>query len=104
MLKFPEINHTRYLELYASNVAGIGAFLGNASINIHTSNVTRLTCANFELTSNGTNNGTNSSSSTNSTTVSTSTPKPSSFTGGASEYVASIGAVAASFLAFAFFL
>ncbi|KAI9800630.1 MAG: hypothetical protein M1826_005345 [Phylliscum demangeonii] len=54
--------NVQYLDLYASTKSGIGAFFGNRSIVIHTSNTTRLTCANFALVS-------SSSSSNGSTTA-----------------------------------
>ena len=69
----------RYVDLYASTKQGLGSFLGNRSINIHSSNTTRLTCASFVLTTGGS-NGT----STNSTNTTSSTSPPiASFTGGA---------------------
>ncbi|MCJ1273617.1 hypothetical protein MMC21_001410 [Puttea exsequens] len=82
-----------YLDLYASTEAGLGSFLGNRSINIHTSNTTRLTCANFTLVSSS------SSNSTNTTTVTSPTPSALVFTGGAATRIASFGAVAAGLLA-----
>ncbi|MCJ1396586.1 hypothetical protein MMC18_009477 [Xylographa bjoerkii] len=38
-----------YLDLYLSDQAGASAFFGNRSLVIHSSNTTRLTCANFTL-------------------------------------------------------
>ncbi|MCJ1386637.1 hypothetical protein MMC17_009763 [Xylographa soralifera] len=38
-----------YLDLYISDQAGANAFFGNRSLVIHSSNTTRLTCANFTL-------------------------------------------------------
>ena len=38
-----------YLDLYVSDQAGASAFLGNRSVVIHSSNTTRLTCANSTL-------------------------------------------------------
>ncbi|MCJ1305721.1 hypothetical protein MMC08_008537 [Hypocenomyce scalaris] len=40
---------TTYLELYTTTLDGPGAFFGNRSLVIHSSNTTRLTCANFTL-------------------------------------------------------
>ncbi|MCJ1364634.1 hypothetical protein MMC16_003748 [Acarospora aff. strigata] len=82
-----------YLELFASTQPGLGAFFGNRSIVIHTSNATRLTCANFSLTGgevSGSPSGTGSPSST-------STPPP--FTGGAVVKSLSFGAVFAGLAA-----
>ncbi|KAK4695248.1 hypothetical protein P7C71_g2473, partial [Lecanoromycetidae sp. Uapishka_2] len=83
-----------YLDLYVSTEAGLGSFLGNRSINIHTSNTTRLTCANFTLTSGS---ATNSS---NTTLTSSPTPTAATFTGGAAVQIVSFGAVAAGLVAF----
>jgi len=42
---------TSYVDLYASTNEGLGSFFGNRSIVIHHSvNSSRITCANFELT------------------------------------------------------
>ncbi|KAI9783748.1 MAG: hypothetical protein M1816_001184 [Peltula sp. TS41687] len=38
-----------YVDYYVSTKPGIGAFLGNRSIVVHTSNNSRLACANFSL-------------------------------------------------------
>ena len=74
---------------------GLGSFLGNRSINIHSANTTRLACANFELVS----STCNSSVSGSNTTTTTTTPKP--FLSSANTMVASIGgAVAAGLVAF----
>ncbi|MCJ1226028.1 hypothetical protein MMC12_002677 [Toensbergia leucococca] len=78
---------TTYLELYTSTQAGIGSFFGNRSINIHTSNTTRLTCANFTLVA-----GTPSN-------VTTSSPSPH-YTGAATANFVSAGAVLAGLAAF----
>ena len=83
-----------YLDLYVSTQSGLGSFLGNRSINIHTSNTTRLTCANFTLTSGS------GSNTTVSPPTGASGPKP--FTGGAATRMVSAGAVAAG--VFALFL
>lgn len=74
-----------YVDPYVSSASGVGSFFGNRSIVIHTSNTTRLTCASFVLSSNGTGNATNA-------TV-PSSPSPMPFTGGAANTVASAGAV-----------
>ncbi|KAI9680712.1 MAG: hypothetical protein M1817_004152 [Caeruleum heppii] len=79
-----------YLDLYASVKPGIGAFFGNRSIVFHTSNATRLTCANFVL-SNATSNTTTPSTGTNGS--STTSPPITSYTGAASATVASLSVV-----------
>jgi hypothetical protein len=38
-----------FMDVYAALVPGIGAFFGNRSIVIHSSNSTRLACANFTM-------------------------------------------------------
>jgi hypothetical protein len=81
-----------YLDLYASTKSGIGAFLGNRSINIHTNNATRLTCANFTLTA-GSGSNTTASSPTGVA------PPKTAFTGAAATTLVSLGAVAAGLLA-----
>ena len=81
-----------YLDLYTSTEAGLGAFLGNRSINIHSSNTTRLTCANFTLTS-----GSGSNTTVSSPTGGATPPQP--FTGGAATGFVGMGAVAAGVLA-----
>ncbi|KHJ32458.1 putative cytosolic cu zn superoxide dismutase protein [Erysiphe necator] len=50
-----------YLDEFVSTTMGIGAFLGNRSIVIHSMNKTRLTCANFTMLKTTTNT-TNASS------------------------------------------
>ena len=82
-----------YVDLYASTEAGLGAFLGNRSINVHTSNATRLTCANFTLTS-----GSGSNTTVTSPTGGATPPQP--FTGGAAASFIGTGAVIAGLLAF----
>jgi len=79
-----------YLELYASTQSGLGAFFGNRSIVIHTSNATRLTCANFSLT------GGNA----NSTASPTSSGKGPVYSGGAVAKSLSFGAAFAGLAAF----
>ncbi|MCJ1254310.1 hypothetical protein MMC24_002125 [Lignoscripta atroalba] len=79
---------TTYLDLYTSTESGLGSFFGNRSIVIHTSNATRLNCANFTLVAG---NATGAA------------PQPTitgAFTGGASAQFVSFGAVAAGLLAF----
>jgi hypothetical protein len=53
---------TSYLELYLSTVPGSGYFFGDKSVVIHSSNATRLTCANFTLVSSAVSNGSGSAS------------------------------------------
>jgi len=82
-----------YLDLYASNKMGIGAFLGNVSVNIHSSNTTRLTCANFAQTSGSSSNVTNGTAPTS--------PTPSPFKGDAAMgQIVSFAALAAGVVAF----
>ncbi|KAL9601357.1 MAG: hypothetical protein Q9179_002900 [Wetmoreana sp. 5 TL-2023] len=88
-----------YLDLYLSTVQGPASFFGNRSIVIHTSNTTRLTCANFTLTS-GNSTSANSTSSSGNGTVTGSNPVPSPFTGGAAVTVVSAGAIVAGLAAF----
>lgn len=82
---------TTYLDLYASLKPGIGAFFGNRSIVFHTSNATRLTCANFVQSDATSNTTTTGSTGTNGT--SPVTPPVSAFTGAASATVASLSVV-----------
>lgn len=64
---------TSYQELYLSTTPGSPYFLGDKSLVVHTSNTTRLTCANFVLVQgNGTGTGTGGA-----------TPTPSAFMGAA---------------------
>ncbi|KAI9699127.1 MAG: hypothetical protein M1836_003316 [Candelina mexicana] len=76
-----------YIDKYTSTQSGLGAFFGNRSIVVHTSNTTRLTCANFVCSFP---NGTTPSGSGNSST--TTKPATPTFTGGASAKVLSAGA------------
>ncbi|KAL8745897.1 MAG: hypothetical protein Q9190_002014 [Brigantiaea leucoxantha] len=87
-----------FLDLYLSTAAGPGSFFGNRSIVIHTSNTTRLTCANFTLTSG--NSSSVAPSGTGTGTVTGPTASPSPFTGSAVANVISLGAVAAALAAF----
>ncbi|KAL6718068.1 hypothetical protein ACLMJK_004153 [Lecanora helva] len=80
-----------YVDLYTSTQSGIGAFLGNRSIVVHSSNTTRLTCANFTLTSGAGSNTTVTSPTGGASTV--------PFTGAATTSVVGMGAVAAGVLA-----
>ncbi|KAL8712230.1 MAG: hypothetical protein Q9220_003381 [cf. Caloplaca sp. 1 TL-2023] len=82
-----------FLDLYLSTHKGPASFFGNRSIVIHTSNTTRLTCANFTLTS-----GNSSASNSTNGTVTGSSPVP--FTGGAAATFISAGAVIAGLAAF----
>ena len=84
-----------FLDLYLSTVQGPESFFGNRSIVIHTSNTTRLTCANFTLSSSNTTTG-NSSTNTTSPVSPTLTP----FTGGAATTFVSAGAMLAGLAAF----
>jgi hypothetical protein len=74
-----------YSDLYLSTDPSSAYYFGNKAIVIHSSNATRLTCANFVLVSS---NGT----STNATsTISTSTPTVTPFVGGASKMFSGAG-------------
>ncbi|KAI4214493.1 MAG: hypothetical protein LQ351_002910 [Letrouitia transgressa] len=81
-----------YLDLYLSTAAGPGSFFGNRSVVIHTANKTRLTCANFTLTSGNGSSVAPSGSGTGTVTGPTASPSP--FTGGAAANAFSLGAVA----------
>ncbi|KAI4161172.1 MAG: hypothetical protein L6R39_000132 [Caloplaca ligustica] len=87
-----------YLDLYLSTAQGPASFFGNRSIVVHTSNTTRLTCANFTLTS-GNSTGSNGTSSSGNGTVTGSQPVPSPFTGGAAATFVSAGAIIAGLAA-----
>ncbi|KAI4125278.1 MAG: hypothetical protein LQ338_004350 [Usnochroma carphineum] len=90
---------TTYLDLYLSTAQGPGSFFGNRSIVVHTSNTTRLTCANFTLTS-GNSTSPNGTAPAGNGTVTGSQPVPSPFTGGAAATFVSAGAVIAGLAAF----
>ncbi|KAN0121884.1 Superoxide dismutase, copper/zinc binding domain containing protein [Hyaloscypha variabilis] len=66
-----------YEELYLSTTPGSPYFFGDKSVVIHSSNTTRLTCANFTLVA------TNSTSTTGTGTTGTASATPSSYTGAA---------------------
>jgi len=69
---------TSYQELYLSTTPGSPYFFGDKSLVVHTSNTTRLTCANFVLVQgNGTATGTTAGA----------TPTPSAFMGAAGRVV-----------------
>ncbi|KAL8895595.1 MAG: hypothetical protein Q9192_003544 [Flavoplaca navasiana] len=89
--------NTAYLDLYLSTHEGPASFFGNRSIVFHTSNATRLTCANFTLTS-GDSTGSNGTSPGGNGTVNGSTP-PAPFEGGATTAFVSAGAIAAGLAA-----
>lgn len=82
---------TSYLDLYTSTVAGSSSFFGNRSVVVHTSNTTRLTCANFTLVSSNT---------TTPNTTSPSQPTVVPYTGGAATRLVSGGAILAGLMAF----
>ncbi|KAL9585196.1 MAG: hypothetical protein Q9212_001661 [Teloschistes hypoglaucus] len=88
---------TTFLDLYLSTVKGPASFFGNRSIVIHSSNTTRLTCANFTLTSGNSSGGGNGTSSRGNGTVAGSSPAP--FTGGAAVLFVSVGAILAGLVA-----
>jgi len=85
-----------YSDLYLSTDPSSAYYFGNKAIVIHSSNATRLTCANFTMVSSGT--------STNATaTVTTSTPTVTPFMGSANSLVSGAG-VFAGVVAIAFAL
>ncbi|KAI4173017.1 MAG: hypothetical protein LQ348_006650 [Seirophora lacunosa] len=90
---------TAFLDLYLSTAQGPSSFFGNRSIVIHTSNTTRLTCANFTLTS-GNSTGSNTTSSSGNGTITGSNPVPAPFTGGAAATYVGTGAIIAGLAAF----
>ncbi len=92
-------HHCSYLDLYLSTHEGPASFFGNRSIVFHTSNATRLTCANFTLTSGDStgSNGTSPGPGGNGT-VNGSTP-PTPFEGGATTAFVSAGAIMAGLVA-----
>jgi hypothetical protein len=65
-----------YTDDYASLVGGSGAFFGNRSIVLHTSNKTRITCANFTAVSTGSTAGAGSSGSCSGAAPSATTGAP----------------------------
>jgi hypothetical protein len=71
-----------YLDLYLSTTPGSPYFFGDKSVVIHSSNTTRLTCANFAMVAPS---STNSTSTATATATSTSTSAPASYTGAASK-------------------
>ncbi|KAI9754648.1 MAG: hypothetical protein M4579_004611 [Chaenotheca gracillima] len=77
-----------YTDQYASTESGIGAFFGNRSITVHYANTTRITCANFTLSSSN-----STGSSNTSTPTSPSSPSAPAFTGGAANSIASLSLV-----------
>lgn len=101
------VSHS-YLELYLSTDPSSPYYFGDKSIVVHSTNTTRLTCANFVPVASGTTNSTTSSTS-NSTTNSTIPPPktsspPAAYTGTADHLTLS-GAMlgGALFAAFFFF-
>lgn len=96
-ITFPGLQ-TSYSDLYLSTRQGPGAFFGNRSVVVHTSNTTRLTCANFVL-------DTSAGNRTSTNTTTTSSPSPSPFTGGAATNLAAGTAVVGVLVAgLAFFM
>ena len=64
-----ETNKTNsYPELYLSTDPSSPYYFGDKSITIHTSNTTRLTCANFMMMTNGSSSSSGAGSSTGSST------------------------------------
>ena len=88
-----------YSDDYLSTTPGSPYFFGDKSIVIHSSNATRLTCANFVLVSATSTNGTNSTAPS-----STGTPSITPFTGGAASTFGTAGVFTGLFAAFAAFL
>ncbi|KAI4152271.1 MAG: hypothetical protein LQ340_003000 [Diploschistes diacapsis] len=88
-----------YTDNYLSTVQGSPYFFGDKSIVIHSSNATRLTCANFALVSSTSTNGTNGTAPT-----ATGTPSVSPFAGGAAATFGTAGALTGLLAAAAAFL
>ncbi|KAG8533390.1 uncharacterized protein KY384_002173 [Bacidia gigantensis] len=87
---------TSYSDLYVATKQGLGSFVGNRSIVVHTSNTTRLTCANFVLSSGASPSGTGASASaTGAGSGSPTSPasSPIAFAGGATTNFISGGVV-----------
>lgn len=87
-----------YVDPYLSTDPSSSYFFGAKSIVIHTANTTRLTCANFQMSSGG--NSTNGTiPSAGSPTASATTSAPAMYTGGASKVVtgSAVGVLAAIF-------
>lgn len=91
-------HHGSFLDLFLSTHQGPASFFGNRSIVFHTSNATRLTCANFTLTSGNSTSSNGTSSSGNGTVVGSNPPAP--FLGGAATAFVSAGAIIAGLVAF----
>lgn len=101
----------QYSDNFLSTVPGSPYFLGDKSVVIHTSNATRITCANFVLQNgNGTSSGSNSTGSgsgsgSNATaTVTVPTPSVTPFEGAAAKAFASAGVMGAAIAFVALFL
>lgn len=86
-----------FLDLYLSTAKGPASFFGNRSIVIHTSNKTRLTCANFTLATGNATTGGNGSS--NGTSPVSPTLSSTPFPGGAATTFVGAGAVLAGVMA-----
>ncbi|MCJ1480289.1 hypothetical protein MMC06_000444 [Schaereria dolodes] len=97
---------TSYLDLYVSTTPTSNAFFGNRSVTIHSSNTTRLTCANFTLAAPPSPSA-SSSSPYSTSSNGTSSPLPTGsgfsgnpFTGNAVGHFVSGGAIVAGLMAF----
>ncbi|KAI9698573.1 MAG: hypothetical protein M1820_007463 [Bogoriella megaspora] len=92
---------TQYADPFLSTVAGSPSFFGDKSIVVHSSNTTRITCANFKLVGGGSNStGTNG---TSPSSPSSPNPTVTPFTGAADRLsmfglAGAFGAVVAFFL------
>lgn len=92
-VKYYWLMRCSYLDLYLSTTPGSPYFFGDKSIVIHSSNTTRLTCANFTMVASG---GSSTSSS-----MPSSTSSPAMYTGAASRMSTSVlGGVAAMAMGF----
>ncbi|GAM90322.1 hypothetical protein ANO11243_083650 [Dothideomycetidae sp. 11243] len=90
-----------YVEDYLSTDPSSSYFVGTKSITIHTSNTTRLTCANFMLMSSGGNGSSTGNSTMTPTGTATSSTAPAVYTGAAARIVASSAVLGlAGFFAF----
>ncbi|KAF2109790.1 cytosolic Cu/Zn superoxide dismutase, partial [Lophiotrema nucula] len=86
-----------FTDAYLSTDPSSPAFFGGLAFVIHTSNTTRLTCANFELVGGGnatTGNGTANATVSSGMPTGTATGAPGQFTGAAEKLSAGLGGVA----------
>lgn len=87
---------TSYVDPYLSLDPASPYFFGAKSITFHTSNTTRLTCANFMMA--GAGNMSTSSTATSTSTATATTSRPATFTGAANKAVIGSASVGIAFL------